>query len=489
MRSSGILLPITSLPSRYGIGTLGEEAYHFAQFLKGAGQKYWQVLPLGPTSFGDSPYQTFSTFAGNPYIIDLDLLIEEGYLKEEDVEHLKANDLSTIDYEFQYLHRFNVLRLAFSKYPYKTDLSFIKFSQEQSFWLDDYALFMSIKHHFQDISWWMWPNEFKMRNRMALDAFIKANEEEINFWKFIQFLFFKQWLALKEYVNNLGIEIIGDIPIYVAQDSSDIWSNPNEWLLDNDLMPIDVAGCPPDAFALTGQLWGNPLYNYDVMALNNYHWWIKRIEASFKIYDIVRIDHFRGFEAYYSIPSKDPTAEFGTWIKGPGINLFNEVKKQLGDVKIIAEDLGFLTPEVYQLLKDTGYPGMKILQFGFDPWNDSEYLPHNYQYNSVVYPGTHDNMPILGWFKQLNIDEKRFCKEYLNLKNEEDIVEQMIKTCLASVCKIAIIPMQDYLELGNEARINIPSTLGGNWVWRMPIASLTTELEQKIAKWTKTYRR
>lgn len=489
MRASGILLPITSLPSPYGIGTMGKEAYYFANFLKGANQKYWQVLPLGPTSYGDSPYQTFSTFAGNPYLIDLDLLIEENLLTKEDILHFKAQNCSTIDYEFQYNNRFDVLRVAFANFLFDEDLSFNKFCRNEQQWLDDYALFMSIKRMHKDISWWLWPKEYKTKEIEAIKNFTLNHMEEITFWKFVQYLFFKQWYALKKYVNDLGIEIIGDIPIYVAQDSSDCWSNPDEWQLDERLLPIDVAGCPPDAFAITGQLWGNPLYNYEKMAGNNFQWWIKRIESSFKIYDIVRIDHFRGFEAYYAIPYSNPTAEFGTWVKGPGLKLFSEIKKQLGDVKIIAEDLGFLTPEVYQLLKDTGYPGMKILQFGFDPWNDSEYLPHNYQYNSVVYPGTHDNMPILGWYQQLNQDEKRFCLDYLDLEDEKCIVEKMIKTCLASVCKMAIIPIQDYLELGNEARINIPSTLGDNWVWRLEKDDLTPELQLKIAKWTKTYRR
>jgi 4-alpha-glucanotransferase len=489
MRASGILLPISSLPSPYGIGTLGKEAFEFVDFLKKAGQSYWQVLPLGPTSYGDSPYQTFSAFAGNPYFIDLDLLAKEGLLKQNEYRHLETPNPELVDYEYQYFNRFKVLRLAYSRFNPPKESDFEKFIEDNKKWLDDYALFMSIKGLHNDQSWWLWEEKYKKRNREALEEFIETHQSDIGFWKFVQYYFFKQWLALKNYANQKGIEIIGDIPIYVAQDSSDVWSNPLDWQLDENLDPIDVAGCPPDAFAITGQLWGNPIYNYEKMEKEGFGWWIERIKESFKLYDVVRIDHFRGFEAYYAIPYGHPTAEFGRWVKGPGMKLFQRVKDVLGDVRIIAEDLGFLTPEVYQLLADTGYPGMKILQFGFDPYNDSEYLPHNYKRNSYVYTGTHDNMTVRSWFKILNEAEKAFVKAYLDFEDDEKVAEKMIKVCLASVCKVAVIPLQDYLEQGDEGRINVPSTLGGNWVWRIKSDVLTEELHQKIYSWCKTYRR
>lgn len=489
MRASGILLPISSLPSPYGIGTLGKEAFAFVDFLKKAGQTYWQVLPLGPTSYGDSPYQTFSAFAGNPYFIDLDLLAQEGLLKVSEYRHLETPNPELVDYEYQYFYRFKVLRLAYFRFSPEKHPDFETFCENNKKWLDDYSLFMSIKGQNNDQSWWLWEEKYKKRDFQALEEYISKNASDIGFWKFVQYYFFKQWLALKQYANQNGIEIIGDIPIYVAQDSSDVWSNPDDWQLDENLDPIRVAGCPPDAFAKTGQLWGNPIYNYDKMEQEGFSWWLDRIKESFKLYDIVRIDHFRGFEAYYAIPYGDPTAEFGTWVKGPGMKLFQRVKDVLGEVRIIAEDLGFLTPEVYQLLADTGYPGMKILQFGFDPYHDSEYLPHNFKRNSIVYTGTHDNMTVRSWFKSLNEAEKAFVKAYLDFEDDNLVVPKMIKACLASVCEMAVIPLQDYLEQGDEGRINVPSTLGGNWVWRIKKGVLTEELHQKIYSWCKTYRR
>ncbi len=489
MRRSGILLPISSLPNPYGIGTFGKEAYEFVDFLKKANQKLWQILPLGPTSYGDSPYQTFSAFAGNPYFIDLDHLAEIGLLKRNEYEHMKKAVSDKVDYEYIYYNRFEMLRKAHKRFLEKIPADYQAFCQDNEEWLDDYALYMSIKNSFGGISWSEWPKEYKHRDEKTLALFKDMHQNDIAFWQFLQYEFFQEWFALKKYANDFGIQIVGDIPIYVAQDSSDVWSNPSDWQLDDDLLPTRVAGCPPDYFAKTGQLWGNPLYRYDKMEKEGFPWWIRRVQESFKIYDVVRIDHFRGFESYYSIKYGDPTAEFGVWVKGPSMKLFNAINKALGNVQIIAEDLGFLTEEVYELLRDAGYPGMKILQFGFDPYGDSEYMPHNYNKNSVVYPGTHDNMPIKGWFKTLNREQKQYVYDYLQVKRPKDVPAKMIKACLASVSDMAVIPLQDYLELGNEARFNIPSTLGGNWLWRFDPKMVTEELALKIANWTKIYRR
>ena len=490
MRGSGVLLHISSLPNPYGIGTLGKEAYEFIDFLKESGQKYWQVLPIGPTSYGDSPYQTFSAFAGNPYFVDFDKLELEGLLKKEEYQNLKSFDDYKVDYAYQYQNRFKILKLAYERFSIEANpKEFVDFQKANSFWLEDYSLFMAIKDSMPEGGWNTWTEKYKIRDTQALTDFAKYNQNVVEFWKFVQFKFFQQWDDLKKYANEHGIMIIGDMPIYVAYDSSDVWSMPKYWQLDSKLNPAAVAGVPPDNFALTGQLWGNPLYNYDLMEKDGYWWWIKRIEESLKLFDIVRIDHFRGFEAYYSIPFTDKTAEFGTWIKGPGYKLFAKVKEVLGDVNIIAEDLGFLTLEVYDLLAQCEFPGMKILQFGFNIHGDSEYAPHNYTKNSVVYPGTHDNSTLKGWLRSLKEDEYNYVKEYLQINHDDEAIEKAIKECLKSVCDTAIIPMQDYLELGDEARFNIPSTLGGNWVWRMRKDDLTVSLAEKIKKWAKIYRR
>lgn len=489
MRKSGILLHISSLTSPYGIGTLGKEAYEFVDFLKRAGQSYWQVLPIGPTSYGDSPYQTFSAFAGNPYFIDLDTLVQEGLLENEELVEYINHD-KYINYEWLYNTRFVILKKAYNRFIKQNNKDdFIKFCKENDFWLHDYALFMSIKNSSVEGNWHGWEKKYAFREPSAMEKFEKSHQEDILFWMFIQFKFFEEWGKLKQYANSNGIKLIGDMPIYVAYDSSDVWADPKHWQLDEDLVPTVVAGCPPDYFAKTGQLWGNPIYDYDLMAKEGFPWWISRIRKSFELFDVVRIDHFRGFEAYYSIPYSHKTAEFGNWVKGPGLPLFEAVKKELGDLDIIAEDLGFLTEGVYKLLKDCGYPGMKILQFGFNPYEDSEYLPHNYTNNSICYTGTHDNMTLKEWLSKLTYDEKKFVYEYANINHDGEAIDKLIKCCLSSVSNTCVIPLRDYLELGPEGRFNTPSTLGGNWVWRMNKDDLTYELCDRILRNTKIYKR
>ena len=491
MRRNGVLLPITSLPSKYGIGSFSKEAYEFVDKLEEAGQKIWQILPLGPTGYGDSPYQSFSTFAGNPYFIDLEKLIEEGLLTEEECESYDwGNNDQYIDYVKIYLSRFKILNKAYKRSKINEDERFIEYCRENSWWLDDYVLYTAIKNSLGGISWLEWDEKLKLRDKDTLDKYKIELEDEITFNKYIQYLFFKQWSKLKAYANEKGISIIGDIPIYVALDSSDTWSNPELFQLDQDLKPVAVAGCPPDSFSEDGQLWGNPLYNWEYHKKTDYEWWIKRISYSFNLYDVVRIDHFRGFDEYFSIPYGDINAKEGVWKQGPGMDLFKCVKEKLGDVEIIAEDLGFLTDTVKQLLKDTGYPGMKILEFAFDSREESDYLPHNYSNNCVVYTGTHDNNTIMGWYDEIDEHDKQMCLDYCNtLDNRESINWDMICLAMRSVADTCIIPVQDFLGLGEEARINVPSTLGQNWKWRMSKGCFSDELVNKIKRLTKIYGR
>ena len=492
MRKSGMLLPITSLPSKYGIGSFSKEAYDFIDMLKEAGQSLWQILPLGPTGYGDSPYQSFSTFAGNPYFIDLDALVEEGVLTEEECNSYDwGNNNQYIDYEKIYLSRFKILRIAYERSNINDNDIFKAYCKENEWWLHDYALYMSIKDSYGGKSWLEWDQDIRIRKQDAIDKYEEELKDDINFYKYQQYLFSTQWNKLKEYANKKGISIIGDIPIYVALDSADTWSNTELFKLDENGTPIAVAGCPPDAFSETGQLWGNPLYNWEHHKYTNYEWWIKRTEYSFKLYDVVRIDHFRGFDEYYSIPYGEENAINGTWEKGPGIELFNYIRENLGEVNIIAEDLGFLTESVEQLLRDTGYPGMKILQFAFDSREDSDYLPHNYNKNCIVYTGTHDNSTIRGWYEELNTQDKEMCIDYMNNKynNENEIHWDFVCLAMRSVADTCIIPVQDYLGLGNEARINTPSTLGDNWKWRMTNGAFSNEIIQRINMLTQIYGR
>ena len=487
-RAAGILMPISSLPSEYGIGCFSKSAYEFVDWLKKAGQSYWQILPLGPTSYGDSPYQSFSTFAGNPYFISLEALVEEGVLTKAECEAVDWGKVKgSIDYKKIYEGRYPLLRKAYERSNVHENAEYQKFVEENSWWLSDYALFMAVKDRFDGVEWKLWADDIKLRWGPAMDYYREELYFDIEFHQYMQFKFYEQWMQLKTYANKKGIQIIGDIPIYVAMDSADTWAHPELFQLDEENVPVAVAGCPPDAFSADGQLWGNPLYNWDRHRECGFNWWIDRIKSATSLYDVVRIDHFRGFEGYYSIPYGDKTAENGQWLKGPGIELFNAVKNELGDLPIIAENLGFLTEDVHKLLRDSGFPGMKVLEFAFDPREESNYLPYTYNSNSVVYVGTHDNNTVIGWIDELDEDTLEFCKKYID--SEDDIVWKLIKTAMASVSDTAIIQMQDYLELGSEARMNIPSVLGGNWQWRMGKNDLTDKLAKKIADITCTYGR
>lgn len=490
MRKSGILMPISSLPSDYGIGAFSKEAYEFVDFLKAAGQSLWQILPLGPTGYGDSPYQSFSTFAGNPYFIDLNDLVERGYLTKEECGACDfGTDEAYVDYEKIYLSRFQILRKAYERSGIGKEPKFRAFCLENDFWLSDYALYMAVKNSFDGRSFLEWDEDIKLRKSAALKEYSEKYAQEVEFYKFQQYLFSVQWQALKAYANQNGIDIVGDIPIYVALDSADTWAGPELFRLDEDRAPTAVAGCPPDAFSATGQLWGNPLYDWEYHKKTDYAWWMKRIGYCYRLYDVLRIDHFRGFDEYYTIPYGDATAEFGHWEKGPGYEIFAQMKKSLGKKAVIAEDLGYLTPSVMKLVKKTGFPGMKVLQFAFDSREESDYLPHNYPNNCVVYTGTHDNDTTAGWYRSFNRKDRAFAKRYLNIKTTKDVHMEFVRAALASVADTAIIPMQDYLGLGSEARINIPSTLGTNWRWRLLKEQCTQETAVSIRKLSKLYGR
>lgn len=492
MRRNGMLLPIASLPSPYGIGGFSKEAYEFIDLLEETGQKLWQILPLGPTSYGDSPYQSFSTFAGNPYFIDLDTLAEKGWLTKEACEASDYGDNeSYIDYGRIYNSRFVLLKQAFLNSDILSDEKFTEFCKANQHWLPDYALYMALKNQNGGKSWIEWKEEIRLRKPEAVEYYKKELEEECNFYEFLQYEFHEQWTKVKEYAHKKGIQIVGDVPIYVAFDSADTWANPELFQLDEKNLPLGVAGCPPDAFSATGQLWGNPLYNWAYHKKTGYDWWLKRIAYCFDLYDIVRIDHFRGFDEYYSIPYGDETAVNGHWEKGPGMDLFNTVKEKLGELDIIAEDLGFLTESVFQLLKDSGYPGMKVLQFAFDPSEDSDYLTYKYQRNCVVYTGTHDNDTTAGWFEKLSDGDKEVALRYMNsfYTPKEEQHWDLIALAMRSTADTCIIPVQDFLGLGSEARINMPSTLGDNWKWRMTKGAFSEELKEKIRRMTKLYGR
>ena len=492
MRRNGMLLPIASPPSPYGIGGFSKEAYEFIDLLEETGQKLWQILPLGPTSYGDSPYQSFSTFAGNPYFIDLDTLAEKGWLTKEACEASDYGDNeSYIDYGRIYNSRFVLLKQAFLNSDILSDEKFTEFCKANQHWLPDYALYMALKNQNDGKSWIEWEEEIRLRKPEAVEYYKKELEEECNFYEFLQYEFHEQWTKVKEYAHKKGIQIVGDVPIYVAFDSADTWANPELFQLDEKNLPLGVAGCPPDAFSATGQLWGNPLYNWAYHKKTGYDWWLKRIAYCFDLYDIVRIDHFRGFDEYYSIPYGDETAVNGHWEKGPGMDLFNTVKEKLGELDIIAEDLGFLTESVFQLLKDSGYPGMKVLQFAFDPSEDSDYLTYKYQRNCVVYTGTHDNDTTAGWFEKLSDGDKEVALRYMNsfYTPKEEQHWDLIALAMRSTADTCIIPVQDFLGLGSEARINMPSTLGDNWKWRMTKGAFSEELKEKIRRMTKLYGR
>ena len=493
-RSSGILLHPTSLPGKYGIGTLGNEAKKFIDFLEKSNQKLWQIFPLGPTGYGDSPYQCFSAFAGNPYLIDFEELFLLNFLDKSEVEntHLSDND-NYINYGLIYENKLPLLKKAYDNYkllvPKNIKKDFENFKKSNEFWLEDYSLFISIKNHFNGKSWSEWDNDIKNRKSSAIKKYKLELSEEIEYQNFIQFLFFRQWNNIKSYANSKNIKVIGDIPIFVAFDSADAWSNPELFLFDEDRKPIKVAGVPPDYFSETGQLWGNPLYNWEALKKENYKWWIDRVKFNLTTCDIIRIDHFRGFDSYWAIPAGEKTAINGTWEKGPGMDLFNAIKKELGDLPIIAEDLGNLTPSVIQLRKDSTFPGMKILQFAFDSGEENDYLPHTYYKNSVVYTGTHDHDTIVGWYKKAKAADKKWVKDYLDISNDKEIHWNFIKSAWGSIADIAIAPIQDFLGLDDKSRINTPGVASGNWRWRLSENDLTDELAKKIAYITKIYGR
>lgn len=495
MRASGILLPVSSLPSKYGIGCFSKAAYEFIDQLKKAGQKYWQILPLGPTSYGDSPYQSFSTFAGNPYFISLEELIEEGVLTEEECEAADfGEDPRTIDYGKMYEARFPLLRKAYERSNISQNPDFIRFMDENGYWVRDYALFMAVKGLFEGASWDQWPEDIRKRWQYAIEYYHTTLYYEIEFYEYVQFTFFRQWYRLKEYANRKGIKIIGDIPIYVAFDSADTWANPELFQLDENYIPTAVAGCPPDGFAADGQLWGNPLYRWDYHESTGFSWWLGRLAACFRMYDVVRIDHFRGFDEYFSIPYGEKTAHNGHWEKGPGMKLFQRVKECLGEKEIIAEDLGYVTDSVRQLVRDSGYPGMKVIEFAFDSRDTgsaSDYLPHNYTENCVVYTGTHDNETLTGWIEDITHEERKMVRKYLNNYHDtkKELYWDLDCLAMASVAKLCVIPIQDYFGYGKEARINRPSTLGTNWKWRMLEGEFSDELVQKILDLTMCYGR
>ena len=481
-RASGILLPISALPSPYGIGTLGKAAYAFADFLHAAGQRYWQLLPLGPTSYGDSPYQSFSTFAGNPYFIDLDLLAEEGLLDKEDLAAADwGNDPRYVDYGKIYEVRFDVLRRAFLR-GRERDREAVERFQAENPWLKNYALYMAVKAHFGMKSWLEWPDEaIRVRAPEAVARYEKELAEDVAFYTYLQYLFFKQWGELREYIHSLGIRIIGDLPIYVAMDSADVWAEPEFFQLGEGNIPTEVSGVPPDYFSADGQLWGNPLYDYDRMRQDGFGWWIRRVEGASRLFDVIRIDHFRGLESYWAVPYGAETAREGRWRKGPGMDLVGVLTQWFHGLDIIAEDLGFLTPSVFQMVEESGFPGMKVLEFAFSADGESIYLPYHYQENCIVYTGTHDNDTLQGWYGSMPSWEREFSKRYLGNGHtpREEIHWDFIRAALGSRARLAVIPMQDYLGLGSEARMNEPSTLGNNWKWRLLPGQFDRALREK----------
>lgn len=492
MHSCGILLHISSLPGRYGIGTMGNEARKFVDFLSESGQEYWQILPIGPTGFGDSPYQSYSAYAGNPLLIDLETLIDEGLISADD------HDLNVIEKTGHFesygkLGSFKqiLFKKAFAKFSSeaseKQREAFENFCRKNSFWLDDYALFTALKAYFKDVMWTEWENDIRLRKPDAVKKYSQLLAKDVNCVKFIQYKFFEQYYALKKYANSKGIKIYGDMPIYVSMDSSDIWASPKLFMLDKDRHPVKVAGCPPDDFSPTGQLWGNPLYDWEYMEKTHYKWWIARVKYSCRLFDLTRIDHFRGFESFYAIPYGNETAEIGEWLPGPSMKLFRAIKEELGNVALVAEDLGFLTADVRKMLKESGFPGMNVLEFAFGGEN-SNYLPHNHVRNSVTYIGTHDNDTAVGWYTSSDKKTRKNAKKYMSLRKKEGINWGMIRTAYASVSDLVIIQMQDLLGLGSEARMNVPSTIGGgNWSWRLKGDELNKRLSERVLEYAKRY--
>ena len=490
-RSSAIILPIYALPSPHGIGTLGKAARDFVDFLADAGQAWWQILPVGPTSFGDSPYQSPSAFAGNPYLIDLDELVADGLLTQDEVEAPNwGDDPASVDYALHYKSRAKVLRLAYERGRERDAKQVARFRTENASWLEDYALFMAIKRHFGMRSWIEWPDAaIRMREPQAVKEYRERLADQVEFNVYVQYLFFHQWNELRAYANENHVGIIGDLPIYVAMDSADIWAEPQWFQLDRKNMPVEVAGVPPDSFNADGQLWGNPLYHYEAMSADGYGWWKRRIAGAAKLYDVIRIDHFRGFESYWAVPFKETTARHGRWVKGPGMDLVGALTHAFPELEFIAEDLGYHTPEVEKLLKDSGFPGMKVLEFAFDSRDASPFLPHSFAPNSTCYVGTHDNQTLMGWRDEADPDDVELATSYFGLNEEEGFSWGFMRGGMSSVSVLFAAQMQDYLGLGAESRTNTPGTLGGNWQWRLLPDQITTKLSERIAAMTRLYGR
>ncbi len=489
-RSSGVLMPLSSLPSPYGIGTMGKSAYEFVDFLSAASQRYWQLLPLVPTSEGDSPYSSFSTFAGNPYFIDLDMLVKDKLLRQKEIDAYSwGSDPEKVDYGKMYGQRPALLHIAFHRGSEKLAGEVSAF-REANRWVENYSLYMALKAHFDMLPWTRWPEEdIRLRRPEAVARWSETLREEIEYHVFVQFLFFRQWSKLRDYAHKKGVQFIGDIPIYVALDSADVWSEPRFFQLDEKNVPKAVAGVPPDPFTADGQLWGNPLYNWDEMERDGFGWWIRRVEGAQKLYDVIRIDHFRGFESYWSVPFGEKTAKNGTWLPGPGMKLVGVLTSWFHDLGFIAEDLGYVTEGVRKLVQDSGMPGMKILEFAFDAHGDSDYLPHCISYNSVCYLGTHDNDTVMGWLKSTGKRDRDFAARYMHITEDEGWCWGMIRTGMMTAADLFVMQMQDLLELGSDARMNTPGIPSGNWRWRMLPGAADKELAKKLKLYTKTYRR
>ena len=489
-RSSGILMSMSALPSKYGIGSMGKCAYEFVDFLKAAGQKYWQLLPLGPTSYGDSPYSSFSTFAGNPYFIDLDMLIADGLLRRADLKGINwGEDEQSTDYGRIYDNRFKILRRAFERGGERLAAETAEFRRKNA-WVENYALYMAVKASFGMVSWMEGPDEAIRTHRPeAVREYGEKLRGDVDFYVFLQYLFYEQWQKLHAYAHDNGVQFIGDIPIYVALDSADVWSDPQFFQLDGNNVPTEVAGVPPDAFTEDGQLWGNPLYDWDAMAADGYGWWIRRIDGARKLYDIIRIDHFRGFESYWAVPYGDTTAKNGHWKPGPGMNLVGVLTSWFSDLRLIAEDLGYITPGVKKLLSDSGLPGMKVMEFAFDAHGESDYLPHRCERNSVCYLGTHDNDTVLGWLETTGKDDRQFAERYMHITSDEGWCWGMIRTGMSTASDLFVMQMQDVLELPASARMNTPGTASGNWRWRMLPGAANRRLAKKLRTYTETFRR
>ncbi len=491
-RASGILLHPTSLPGKYGIGTLGQSAFTFIDFLVKSRQKFWQILPLGPTGFADSPYQCFSSHAGNPNLVDLDLLIKQHLITREDLESMPEFKDNQVDFDAVQLARAPLLEKAFSNFQENSDqvekLRFRNFLKDQAKWLNDYALFRAIKEHFHQRPWYQWEEPIKRKEEGAVQHYHSLLLTRVEFHKFLQYLFFKQWMDVKEYAHKKKVHIIGDIPLYVALDSADAWANPEIFEFDEHRNPIRVGGVPPDYFSETGQLWGNPLFRWDVLKNTGYQWWIDRIRTNLFLFDIIRIDHFRGFAGYWAVPYGEKTAIKGSWIPGPGHDFFHALLAAFGDLPIIAEDLGVMTPDVEELRDRFKLPGMKILEFAFDSSEANDYLPHNYIKNCLVYTGTHDNDTVVGWFKRATKEDRQLVLDYLNT-GEQDIHWSFVRLAWASVANTSIVPMQDLLGLDSQARMNLPGTTQNNWKWRAQASDLSDQLADDLAKMTEIYGR